>query len=52
VAEHKNQVGVPDFGRLSPPWKKGDLGGFPALLKSPLPPFRKGDYILDIAGGI
>jgi len=28
---------------LSPPLKKGDLGGFRALIKSPLPPLEKGD---------
>jgi hypothetical protein len=30
-------------GRLSPPLKKGDLGGFQALIKiPPYPPLRKG----------
>jgi hypothetical protein len=27
---------------LSPPLKKGDLGGFQEVIKSPLPPFSKG----------
>jgi hypothetical protein len=36
------QAWSPGLGRLSPPLKKGDLGGFEALEKSPLPPFIKG----------
>jgi hypothetical protein len=30
------------FSMTDPPLAKGDIGGFPKLLNSPLPPFSKG----------
>jgi hypothetical protein len=34
---------------LKSPFEKGDLGGFQAVIKFPLTPLYKHDYILDIA---